>query len=100
MVTDEPDFISLQHILVMRMVGEEGEPMEPMVVKHWRQDWRYEYRELYTYRGFNAWERDRRGRAEVQGAWTQSVFQVDDTPRYQATGRWEHYANYSSWHSD
>ena len=71
-----------------------------MVVKHWRQDWRYEQRDLHTYRGHQAWERDRRSKREVRGQWTQSVYQVDDSPRYMASGSWEHYANYSSWTSE
>jgi hypothetical protein len=99
-VANEPDFVSLQHILLMRMVDEEGEVMEPMVVKHWRQDWRYQQREFHTFRGHRTWERDERSRREVKGRWVQSVYQVDDTPRYQAVGDWEHFANYSSWRSE
>lgn len=99
-VADEPEFISLQHILVMQMIDEEGRAAEPVVVKHWRQDWRYEHRDLHTYRGDRTWRRERPGRGETRGRWTQAVFQVDDTPRYQAAGEWEHYANYSSWHSN
>ncbi len=99
-VTDEPDFISLQHILMMRMVDEAGAALEPMVVKHWRQDWRYQQRGLHTFRGHRTWAREKRSRSEVRGRWVQSVYQVDDTPRYQAVGEWEHFANYSSWRSE
>ncbi len=99
-VTDEPAFISLQHVLVMRIEMEDGSISEPMVVKHWRQDWRYEQRELHTYSGYQTWERDRRSRRDVRRQWTQSVYQVDDSPRYMASGSWEHYANYSSWTSE
>lgn len=99
-VTDEPEFISLQHVLVMRIEMEDGSISEPMVVKHWRQDWRYQQRDLHTYRGHQTWERDRRNRRDVRGQWTQSVYQVDDSPRYMASGEWEHYANYSSWTSE
>ena len=38
-IVDSEDFISLQHILVMEFVAEDGSVSEPMVVKHWRQDW-------------------------------------------------------------
>jgi hypothetical protein len=99
-VADEPDFISLQHILVMRMLDKGGEVTEPLIVKHWRQDWRYQQRGLHTFRGHRTWAREKRSRSEVRGRWIQSVYQVDDTPRYQAVGEWEHFANYSSWRSE
>jgi hypothetical protein len=35
----------------------------------------------------------------VKGAWTQAVFQVDDSPRYESVGEWEHYGSYSAWTS-
>ena len=37
---------------------------------------------------------------EAAGKWSQAVYQVDDSPRYQATGSWQHTGNYSSWLSD
>ncbi|MEM9256695.1 MAG: DUF6607 family protein [Pseudomonadota bacterium] len=99
-VADEPDFISLQHVMVMQMVLEDGSVSEPMVMKHWRQDWRYEDRDLHTFRGGDTWERNKLKRRDVKGRWTQTVYQVDDSPRYEAVGEWEHTANYSSWRSD
>jgi hypothetical protein len=33
----------------------------------------------------------------VAGTWAQSVFQVDDSPRYEASGKWQHYPNFSTW---
>src|SRR3981189_610663 len=39
---DRGDFIALQHILVMRMQMEDGSTGKPMVVRHWRQEWRYQ----------------------------------------------------------
>jgi uncharacterized protein DUF6607 len=94
---DEPRFVSLQHLLVMFMRGKDGKVEGPFVTKHWRQDWRYESPDLLVYRGRNTWGRERLGRAQVSGTWTQSVFQVDDSPRYQAYGRWEHFGNVSTW---
>jgi hypothetical protein len=99
-VADEPDFISLQHILVMRMQDEDGGESEPMVVKHWRQDWTYEDRTLHTFRGNRTWVRETLKRSAAAGRWLQSVYQVDDSPRYMAAGEWAHYANHSSWNSD
>lgn len=97
-VRDEPRFISLQHLLVMFM-QRDGKVTGPFVTKHWRQDWRYEDGELLTYRGRLTWERERLARSAVRGTWTQAVFQVDDSPRYEAVGRWEHFGNVSTWKS-
>jgi hypothetical protein len=37
---------------------------------------------------------------EARGRWSQAVFQVDDSPRYEALGEWEHYGSYSAWTSE
>jgi hypothetical protein len=99
-VEDTGRFISLQHTLVMFFDGEAGAAMGPVLTKHWRQDWTYEDRELHTFRGANVWARRRPAAAEVAGAWSQAVFQVDDSPRYEALGRWEHRGNTSVWASE
>src|SRR5262245_50447071 len=52
---DEPRFVSLQHLLVMFVQAKDGTVQGPFVVKHWRQDWRYEDTTLLTYRGRNTW---------------------------------------------
>jgi hypothetical protein len=98
-VADEPEFISLQHVIVMFFDAPDGETSDPAVVKHWRQDWRYQDRDLHVYVGHNTWERKRLSRREAEGTWSQAVFQVDDSPRYQAVGRWQHDGNHSSWES-
>lgn len=99
-VANEPEFISLQHIIVMHFQLEDGTVSEPMVVKHWRQDWRYEDRELHAFKGRNTWEKQRLTDTLAKGAWTQTVFQVDDSPRYEAIGRWEHSPGASFWESE
>jgi hypothetical protein len=91
---DRPDFVALQHILLMRIAGRES---EPLVQRHWRQEWRYEADRLLVYEGANTWLSKQ---AERRGAWTQTVLQVDDSPRYAALGRWEHTATNSTWLSD
>jgi hypothetical protein len=96
-VRDEPRFISLQHLLVMFMQGEDGKVAGPFVTKHWRQDWRYEDAEMLTYRGRQTWAREAVTPAAARGAWTQAVYQVDDSPRYEAVGRWRHFAGVSTW---
>jgi hypothetical protein len=90
---DRPDFVALQHILVMRMVGVE----EPMVVRHWRQEWRYQADSLLVYEGHNTWARFGTSAMQRKGAWVQTVLQVDDSPRYAASGNWEHARGVSTW---
>lgn len=97
---DTGRFISLQHTLVMFMKKEDGSISEPMVMKHWRQDWTFEPVELHGFRGANTWERRRLRPEEAAGAWLQSVWQVDDSPRYAAVGRWSHDGNRSLWTSE
>lgn len=94
-VADEADFISLQHVLVV----ETGDGAL-MVVKHWRQDWRYEDPEILAYRGHASWRRERHDARAVRGTWTQAVFQTTDAPRYEARGRWTHVGHQSSWESE
>lgn len=99
-IEDTGRFISLQHTLVMFFKGEDGSASEPMLVKHWRQDWAYEPTELHTFRGESTWARRRTTPGDVTGAWSQAVYQVDDSPRYSAVGRWEHRGNLSVWNGE
>jgi hypothetical protein len=94
---DRPDFIALQHILLIRIAGKES---EPLVQRHWRQEWRYEAPRLLAYEGANTWATKSVAEGERRGAWTQTVLQVDDSPRYAARGRWEHGETNSTWISD
>ncbi len=99
-LADTGKFISLQHTLEMYFEKENGEDAEPSLVKHWRQDWTYEDQDLHTYRGGEAWARREPSGDEVAGAWSQAVAGVDDAPRYEALGRWEHRGNLSCWTSE
>ncbi|MGK7295113.1 MAG: DUF6607 family protein [Candidatus Wenzhouxiangella sp. M2_3B_020] len=98
-VADDGEEISLQHILVMTIVGEDGEEMGPFVTKHWRQDWVYEDPEVHAFRGFGVWSRETRSEAARAGRWSQTVWQVDDSPRYAAWGEWTHTPERSRWES-
>ncbi len=95
-----PDSVSLQHTLVMYFREEDGSLSEPMVMKHWRQDWKYEDRDMHTYRGNQVWARKTLSDHEVRGRWTQAVYQVDDSPRYETIGSWDHTGGVSRWTSD
>lgn len=99
-LADEENFISLQHTLVMYFKNEDGTESGPMVMKHWRQDWTYEDTQLHTFRGNSTWELEVLKPAEVGGKWTQTVYQVDDSPRYEVLGEWDHAGGISVWRSD
>jgi len=98
-VEDRGDFIALQHILVMFVIDAEGERQGPFVQKHWRQDWRYEPRTVLEYVGHRRWQRRPMDEDTRRNVWSQSVYQVDDTPRYASLGRWQHEPSFSSWTS-
>jgi len=94
---DEPGFVSLVHILDMRIVGKDGQLTPPMVTKHWRQDWAYQPTAIVEHRGRDRWQRRALAPAEARGAWVQTVYQVDESPRYASLGRWQHTASFSTW---
>lgn len=95
--SDDGRNISLVHILEMRIVQKDGSISEPMVTKHWRQDWQYEPTHIVEYRGRDRWQRRKLTAADSKGAWLQTVYQVDESPRYASVGRWEHSASFSTW---
>lgn len=99
-IEDSGELIRLQHILVMFVQDREGNVQGPFVQKHWRQDWRYEDTDLHVYVGHDRWQRRTLEPEAVEGRWTQAVFQVDDSPRYEAVGEWVHGDNYSAWTSE
>lgn len=96
-VRDEPDFISLQHIMVMRFAAKQGEVSEPIVMKHWRQDWQYEAKEFLAFDQDKHWSLRKIPKSQRNGSWVQTVYQVDDSPRYGSFGYWQHNASFSSW---
>ena len=91
LVEDENDLISIQHILQV------GDTSNPMIVKHWRQDWLYENKNTYIFNANNSWIYNDKNKKEVKGQWTQKVFQVDDSPRYEGSGSWVHVDGKSYW---
>jgi hypothetical protein len=89
--------ISLVHILDMRIVKDDGSVSDPIVTKHWRQTWAYEPRELVEFKGLNHWERRKLSSTERKGEWSQTVYQVDESPRYASVGHWDHSSSFSTW---
>lgn len=94
LVEDENNKISIQHILQV------GNPAKPMIIKHWRQDWLYENRNFYTFNGDNNWIFEQKNKKEVKKQWTQKVYQVDDSPRYEGSGTWVHVDGKSYWENE
>ena len=93
-IEDRGDFISLQHILV---VDDDG---KPMIVKHWRQDWTYQPASILTYEAANTWKLKPVAADARKGAWSQTVWQTDDSPRYGGLGRWVYEGGVASWQSE
>ena len=98
-IKDDIDFISLQHIMVMFFEEEDGSVSDPIVVKHWRQDWKYQDKSINTYIGDDTWQKNSIPSDKRKGTWSQFVYQVDDSPRYEGYGKWEHFSNSSIWSS-
>jgi hypothetical protein len=92
LVENSPKKIVIQHLLVMRG--------DSMIIKHWREDWTYEDQTILAYDKDNAWKKVTLSANDVKGKWTQKVFQVDDSPRYQAIGTWVHVDGKHQWQSN
>ena len=93
-VYDDGDRISLQHILVM---GDDNGNVH--IIKHWRQDWVFEPETVLTYAGPNRWTLTPVSTDERRGAWAQTVWQTDDSPRYGGVGRWDYTHGVAEWAS-
>ncbi|MGH8324858.1 MAG: DUF6607 family protein, partial [Steroidobacteraceae bacterium] len=89
--------ISLVHILDMRSIRNDGSISEPIVTKHWRQTWQYEPTDIVEFKGRDRWERRKLSAAERAGEWSQTVYQVDESPRYASVGHWSHSSSFSTW---
>ena len=81
-IEDTGDAIVLQHLLVV------GSGEESFVIKHWRQDWKYEPETMLVYAGSGTWKLVEVPADEREGRWSQVVYQVDDSPRYGGVGQW------------
>jgi hypothetical protein len=90
-IKDDGDFIQLQHTLVAEHGG------ETMIIKHWRQDWTYQPRNVLVYERRNYWALANVSSADRRGAWSQTVWQTDDSPRYGGVGRWDYSNGRTIW---
>ena len=100
LIEDRPGFIELQHILVMFFVDEDTSIEGPFVMKHWRQRWEFEPERMHSYTGHRIWENRDISEERRKGSWVQTVYQVDDTPRYALMGKWQHFVTHSQWASE
>jgi len=78
---ETPTKLVLMHLLVIN---------DSTVIKHWREDWSYENTALLAYQQGKTWKATLKTKPEVKGQWTQKVFEVDDSPRYEGTATWVH----------
>lgn len=92
LVEDSENKIVLQHLLIIQR-----DTAPAYIIKHWRQDWVYEASERMDFHKDNHWKYKPLVPADVTGTWTQSVYQVDDSPRYSGTATWTHVDGQSSW---
>ena len=91
LVEDQSDKIVLQHLLIV------GPKDKQHIVKHWRQDWLYENTEFYMFDHNEKWNYVTVSKDKVKGQWTQKVFQVDDSPRYEGSGSWNYVDGKTYW---
>ena len=88
--SDRPGKIVIQHLLVAN---------DTMVIKHWREDWLFENTALLKFDQSASWKRADLTPAQAKGQWTQKVFEVDDSPRYEASATWIHADGRHYWES-
>ena len=91
LVEETANRIALQHLLIVN---------DSIIVKHWRQDWVYENTDLYGYYKNDEWIRKDITPEQAKGTWTQKVFSVDDSPRYESYGTWIHADGKNYWEGD
>ena len=93
-IVNNKNKISIQHLLIL------GYGVEKSIIKHWREDWLYQNTHLYLFKGDRIWESENLIKKAVKGQWTQKVYQVDDSPRYEGTSSWVHVDGKSFWENE
>ncbi|WP_223177057.1 DUF6607 family protein [Sphingosinithalassobacter sp. CS137] len=93
-IEDSGERIVLQHLLVIEHEG------QTHIIKHWRQDWEYEPARMLVYSDTDTWQYRDVSEAERRGRWAQTVWQVDDSPRYAGIAAWKTVAGIPTWQSN
>lgn len=91
MIEEKPGKYVMQHLLVIN---------DSTIIKHWREDWLYENTNLLTFNKSGNWKKNILPKTTVNGQWTQTVWEVDDAPRYQGTASWIHIDGKSFWQNN
>ncbi len=89
LLEETEDSLSIQHLLFTPRG----------IIKHWRQDWVYENRDLFKLVKDHEWVKETISEEQASGTWTQKVSQVDDCPRYDGYGTWVHVDGRHFWES-
>jgi hypothetical protein len=74
-----PKKMVIQHLLLID---------DTTIIKHWREDWTYEQAERWVFDGNAVWRHASVPADSVRGQWMQTVWEVDDAPRYQGSAQW------------
>lgn len=90
-IEEKNDKLVLQHLLVID---------DSTIIKHWREDWTYQNTNLLNYQRSFSWNKKTLSPELVKGQWTQSVWEVDDKPRYQGSATWIHVDGKSYWQNN
>lgn len=93
-IEDSGRHIALQHLLVVEHEG------KTHIIKHWRQDWDYEPARVLVYSGPGSWKWEDVPARMRKGRWSQTVWQVDDSPRYAGWGEFTTTGGVRRWRSN
>ncbi|MFD2935663.1 DUF6607 family protein [Spirosoma flavum] len=102
---NRPTKIVIQHLLVAipstpgASTPGASTPGDTMVIKHWREDWEFQNTSLLKFDQNASWKRVQLTPAQAKGQWTQKVFEVDDSPRYEGSATWIHADGRTYWES-
>ena len=78
-VESAPGKFVLQHLLLVD---------DNVIIKHWREDWQFEKSDWLVFNHDATWKQVTGDKEKIKGQWTQTVWEVDDAPRYQGSGNW------------
>ncbi len=87
---ERPGKLVIQHLLVAN---------DTIVIKHWREDWTFQNTSLLAFDQNASWKRLILSPEQAKGQWTQQVFEVDDSPRYEGSATWIHTDGRHYWES-
>lgn len=91
----QPVEVSKGHIVLQHLLT-----MGDYVVKHWRQDWDYQPTKKMEYVRDRTWNFVGLSKEDSKKRWIQSVYQVDDSPRYSGIGTWIHADGKHFWEAE